>query len=165
MGLSPTTIAPFNSIRRMLRFTIIAVLRKQDKGDLDAAIVDFNRGIELNPKDAVAYSNRGNTKRDKGDLDGAILDYNHAIRLDPKYAYAYYDRGLAKKQKSDLDGAIVDYNRVIELDPKFAKAYLRPRRGQAKKGRSGVEHLATTIARRDRSEIRHCLPQSRQRQG
>ena len=28
--------------------------------DLDAAIVDFNRAIQLNPKDAVAYSNRGN---------------------------------------------------------------------------------------------------------
>ena len=56
----------------MLRFTIIAVLRKQAKGDFNAAIADFNRAIELNPKDAVAYSNRGNTKRDKGDLDGAI---------------------------------------------------------------------------------------------
>src|SRR5436309_1713742 len=68
--------------------------------DLDAAIVDFNRAIQLNPKDAVAYSNRGNTKRDKGDVDGAIVDYNRAIRLDSKYAIPYYSLALPKSRRT-----------------------------------------------------------------
>jgi tetratricopeptide (TPR) repeat protein len=96
---------------------------KIEKGDLDGAIADYNRAIELNPKDARAYYNRGIAKRAKGDLDGAIADFSRAIELDPKYAIAYNNRGIAKDDKGDLDGAIADYNRAIELDPKHAVAY------------------------------------------
>jgi len=96
---------------------------KIEKGDLDGAIADYNRAIELNPKDARAYYNRGIAKRAKGDLDGAIADFSRAIELDPKYAIAYNNRGIAKDDKGDLDGAIGDYNRAIELDPKHAVAY------------------------------------------
>ena len=104
---------------------------KIEKGDLDGAIADYNRAIELNPKDARAYYNRGIAKRAKGDLDGAIADFSRAIELDPKYAIAYNNRGIAKDDKGDLDGAIADYNRAIELDPKLAIAYNN--RGNAEK--------------------------------
>ncbi len=73
---------------------------KIEKGDLDGAIADYNRAIELNPKDARAYNNRGIAKRAKGDLDGAIADYNRAIELDPKLAIAYNNRGNAEKKLS-----------------------------------------------------------------
>ena len=96
---------------------------KIEKGDLDGAIADYNRAIELNPKDARAYYNRGIAKRAKRDLDGAIADFSRAIELDPKYAIAYNNRGIAKEARGDLDGAIADFNRAIELDPKLAVAY------------------------------------------
>ena len=54
---------------------------EQAKGDLDAAIVDYNRAIELDPKNSDTYNNRGAAKDAKGDLDGAIADYNRAIEL------------------------------------------------------------------------------------
>ena len=110
---------------------------KKAKGDLDGAIADYNRAIELDPKDASAYYNRGNAKKAKGDLDGAIADYNRAIELDPKLAIAYYNRGNAKDDKGDLDGAIADYNRAIELDPKYAIAYNN--RGFAKEARGDLD--------------------------
>jgi tetratricopeptide (TPR) repeat protein len=106
---------------------------KGDKGDLDGAIADYTRAIELDPKFTEAYYNRGLAKKHKGDLDGAIADYNRVIEInpnDPKYARAYCDRGVARRKKGDLDGAINDYNRTIELDPKYAIAYAN--RGNAK---------------------------------
>jgi lipoprotein NlpI len=96
---------------------------KQAKGDLDGAIADYSRSLELDPKNVSAYFDRGNAKGAKGDLDGAIADYNSTLELDPKNAHAYNNRGLTKQAKGDLDGAIADYNSTLELDPQSAYAY------------------------------------------
>ena len=54
---------------------------KQNKGDLDGAITDFTKVIELKPDDAAACFNRATAKQAKGDLDGAIVDRTKAIQL------------------------------------------------------------------------------------
>ena len=110
---------------------------KDDKGDLDGAIADYNRAIELDPKLAIAYNNRGNAEKAKGDLSGAIADYNRAIELDPKHASAYYNRGNVKDARGDLDGAIADFNLAIELDPKDADAYTN--RGRCKEAKGDLD--------------------------
>jgi lipoprotein NlpI len=92
-------------------------------GDLDAALADFNKAVELKPDNATAYDDRGIVKRAKGDLDGALADYNKCIELKPDDTYAYNNRGLLRKARGDLDGALADYNKSIELNPKFAGAY------------------------------------------
>jgi len=69
------------------------------KGDLDGAIADYSRVIDLTPRQAEAYSNRGSAKRAKGELDGAIADFNKAIESDPKQASAYNNRGAIKARR------------------------------------------------------------------
>jgi lipoprotein NlpI len=108
--------------------------RKVEKGYLNAAVADFNRTLQLNPKLAKAYDNRGLAKFSRGDLDGAMADFNSALQLDPKLAPAYEARGVAKEQKGDLDGAIADYNHAIELNPKLDGAYLNRGKAKAYKG-------------------------------
>jgi lipoprotein NlpI len=98
--------------------------------DLVSAIEDFSRALQLNPKDASAYRERGIAKLERRDFDGAVTDFNHTLQLDPKNAYAYESRGDAKEMKGDADGAIIDYNRALELNPKLAGAYAG--RGAAK---------------------------------
>ena len=51
--------------------------------------------IRLDPKNALAFRNRGVVYVYKGDNDRAIGDYNEAIRLDPKNAAAFRDRATA----------------------------------------------------------------------
>ena len=87
-------------------------------GNIDLAIADFTKAIELDPQYAVAYSNRGNAKRLKGDLDGSLADFDKAIELKPDFAGAYNNRGLTKRFKGDYDGAVADFTKAIELDPK-----------------------------------------------
>jgi tetratricopeptide (TPR) repeat protein len=92
-------------------------------GDMNGAIADLSRAIDLDPKSEPAVYRRGAFKLQKGDYDGAIADLTRAIELSPNTADYYSDRGLAKLRKRDNDGAIVDFTRAIELDAKNAIAY------------------------------------------
>ena len=98
-------------------------IEKGKQGDLDGAIADFNRAIELNPKDDAPYYNRAQAKRLKKDTAGAIADYTRAIELGSTNPAAYNNRGNARSENNDNDGAISDYTRAIELKPDYARAY------------------------------------------
>src|SRR6266496_2931178 len=118
---------------------------KKAVGDLDGAIADYDRAIQLDPKDAAIYNNRGLAKQEKGDLDAAIVDFNRAIQLNPKDAVACGNRGSAKRDKGDLDGAILDYNRGIELNPKYASAYYN--RAYAKQTKGDIDGAVADYTR------------------
>jgi Flp pilus assembly protein TadD len=95
----------------------------QSLGELDEAIDDYSRALELDPSNALAYNNRGIVWHRKDELENAIADYDRAIELDPEDAVAYNNRGLAWEEAGELDKAIDDYNRAIELDPEDATAH------------------------------------------
>jgi tetratricopeptide (TPR) repeat protein len=79
-----------------------------------------SRLLTSNPRNAVAYSNRGGAYYLKGDYHRAMADFDQAIKLDPKLALAYYDRGYAYNNKGDHERAIADLDRAITLNPKWA---------------------------------------------
>jgi tetratricopeptide (TPR) repeat protein len=82
-----------------------------NKGDMNGAIADYTKAIQLKPNDPGAYYNRGYLEFDKGDWTDAISDYSRAIALKPDWSEPYNNRGSAKQSKGDLDGAIVDYTK------------------------------------------------------
>src|SRR4030095_679139 len=88
-------------------------LRKQESGDLDGALADYDKALALEPRLADAYNNRANIKLQKGDLDGAIGDYSKAIELKPRSVETYFNRGVVRLQKGDNDGAIADFTSSI----------------------------------------------------
>ena len=96
----------------------------EQKEDTDRRIRGCTALIRQDPRDAVAYLNRGSAYGDKGDYDLSIADHTKAIELDPKDEVAYNNRGNAYGAKGDYDGAIADYSKAIELDPKAADAYM-----------------------------------------
>jgi tetratricopeptide (TPR) repeat protein len=111
-------------------------LAKQNLGDWDGAMADYNEAIRLDPNYSAAYDNRGNVKRQKGDLNGAIADINQAIRLNPKNAIAYFNRARVKEKHGDLDGAIADFNQAISLKPNYSSAYRD--RGEVKRKKGDI---------------------------
>ena len=94
------------------------------KGAFSAAIADYTRAIEANPKYKDAYCGRGVVKDAEGDRDGAIADYTRAIELDPKYADAYSRRADVWEKMKQYDSAIKDIQKAIKLEPKKGDYYL-----------------------------------------
>src|SRR5262249_39533433 len=112
-------------------------IEKAKNGELDGAIADFDRAIELNPKDDAPYYNRAQARRLKNDTAGAIADYTKAIELSSTNPAAYNNRGNARAENKDRDGAIADYTRAIELKPDYARAYYNRAMLKKEKGDAG----------------------------
>ena len=98
-------------------------LRQYEEGDLDKALADYNKAIELNPTFADAYLNRGNVYYDQSELDKALTDYNKSIELNPEEPLAYRNRGQVYHQQNERFQAVADYNKAIELDPLTGVVY------------------------------------------
>src|SRR5260221_500931 len=57
-----------------------------------AAISEFDKAIEINPRDADSYYNRGFIKWTLKKYQSAIADFDKAIEINPKLTIAYYNR-------------------------------------------------------------------------
>jgi tetratricopeptide (TPR) repeat protein len=88
---------------------------KERLGDLASAMTDFNRALEINPKNLAAYDARAWARFLKNDLAGAIADATRAIQLDPGSGRAYGTRGWARYCSGDTPGALEDCGKAINL--------------------------------------------------
>jgi tetratricopeptide (TPR) repeat protein len=83
----------------------------------DAAIADYTRALEINPKNAEAYANRALAKLEKGDIAGVLADDARALEIDPNSPDVHAGRALARQIHGDFSDALADYDKAIELNP------------------------------------------------
>ena len=117
----------------------------KNKGNLEQAISDYNKALEIDPNYANAYNNRGITYLNKGNFEQALFDCNKAIQLDPKSAFSCYNRGNTYKKKGNLEQAISDYSKAIEIKPDFALAYHN--RGSAYQEKGNLEQAISDYSK------------------
>ena len=108
----------------MLRPTSIGGGAYSDKGKFDLAIADYKKALEINPKSAEAYNNRGNAYFSKGKFDQAIADFNKALEINPRYAEAYYNRGNVYYLKKEYDKSWKNVKKAQELGYKIPSNFL-----------------------------------------
>jgi tetratricopeptide (TPR) repeat protein len=87
------------------------------------ALDAYSKAIELSPKDAMVYYNRGNANSKLGNYKQAVDDFDKAIALSPQNAAAYYNRGFAHSKLGNYKQAVDDFDKTIELNPQNAAAY------------------------------------------
>lgn len=107
-----------NDYRNWCKFWSLRV-----KGHPDESITHYNKAIELDPRDSLAYRCRGAAYLEKGQYDKAISDYNKAIKLNRWVALTYIRRGIAYDRKGQYNKAILDYNKAIEVNSNDPSAY------------------------------------------
>ncbi|MCK4739694.1 MAG: tetratricopeptide repeat protein [Deltaproteobacteria bacterium] len=83
----------------------------------------WNRTVELEPKAAVAYNNRGIIYERDNQYKLAFKDYKAALEIKPNYSNAHNNIGnmYSKKQKYSL--ALEHLSKAILIDSKYANAY------------------------------------------
>jgi tetratricopeptide (TPR) repeat protein len=118
--------------------------------DYDRAIDRFGRSIEENPREAVAYSNRGIAYAAKGDHGRAVADFSQAIRLTPGLAAPHVHRGNAYAAQGEYGRAIADYTDALGIDPRLAAAYAN--RGNAHAGRGDYARAVADLTEAVRLE-------------
>jgi len=96
---------------------------RKENGDLQGALQDYNKSLELKPNYVVGLTERADLLAKLGDNDGAMKDINYAIKLDPTIAVAYSNRGSIYQGMGNTKLALNDYNKAIILNPLLAEAY------------------------------------------
>jgi len=100
-----------------------------NKSNFDAAIDEYTKAIEADPKFVKAYVNRGIDREQKTQFDAAVADFTKAIEIDPANLQAHMSRGACRLRTNDIDGAVEDYTKLIEIDTRrmAQPAYYRNR--------------------------------------
>lgn len=91
-------------------------------GDFEQALPLWDQVLELEPRNAAAYSNRGNVRLALGDPDAAIADQTRAMQLAPAESDPHLNRGTAEEALQDWSAAASDYLWILERDPQDASA-------------------------------------------
>ena len=93
-------------------------------GETDRALSDYNEAIRIDPKEPLAYFERGvalaNRKREYG---RAIADFTTALDLTPNNVEALIRRGDAYGQIGEFARALADLNLAVKSSPDYQVAY------------------------------------------
>jgi tetratricopeptide (TPR) repeat protein len=96
------------------------------KGKLDEAILEYQKALEIKPKDAEAHRDLGNVFLKKGKLDEAVLEYQKALEIKPNFLGAHSNLAGALFQKGQMNEAVEQLQEALELRPeKGAEAAVR----------------------------------------
>ena len=109
------------------------------KGDLDAAIIDYTKVIELNASSVSSLLGRGGAYLTRDLFTLAIADFTKAIEIDPNNAAAYSLRGQAYEKKSEKEPALADFKKAFQLDPNNQAAKAAVEKWNAEQARIAME--------------------------
>ena len=94
-----------------------------DVGDIESALLAFERAVEINPALSESRANLGNIYLKKGQVTKAINEYQAALDINPNDAKTHNNLGNAYTQRGSLSYAVSEYSRAIMLDPNFVDGY------------------------------------------
>lgn len=89
--------------------------------ELQQILDDYDRIIELSPRMAVAWFNRGNILMEMENFDEAAQSYTKAVEIKGDFGEAYYNRGYIALKNGHQNEGIADLSKAGEMG--IARAY------------------------------------------
>ena len=129
-AIAATTSRPLSAITKRSRanpisvkLTLIWAIAYHQLGDLDRAVVAYQKEIALKPGSAEAYYNLGNTFKEQRLCDEAISCYRRAASMNPMLVEAFYNQASILEKKARFDEAIACLKQCIQFKPDWAEAH------------------------------------------
>ena len=93
-------------------------------GDVESAIVDYDRALEKAPDDEGTLIRRAQMLARSGKHESAIKDYTTVLRNNPRHHWARYCRAYSRRNSGQIDRADVDIRKSINLAPQHPRYYV-----------------------------------------
>ncbi len=109
----------------------------EEKGEYQEALVYYNRCIDENPDDKIAYHRRGFLKLTHLDINedvaiSALKDFDRCLRLDKGYTIAYFHRGITFGYLGNKTAAYINFKRVWQADSILGQDEFKKKYGVSK---------------------------------
>ena len=88
-----------------------------------AAIGCYDKALEIDPKNAVAWNNKGKSLNSLGRYEEALECCEKSLEIEPEGAYASGNKGISLDNLGRAVEAIECYDQVLAIDPKDASAW------------------------------------------
>ncbi|MFN9717192.1 MAG: tetratricopeptide repeat protein, partial [Planctomycetota bacterium] len=87
-----------------------------DRRKYDAALADYARALELDPKEPANWYQRGALYQIQQRWQDAEADFSKAIELDSNLAFGYMNRGVVRYRQGNRSGAEEDLMKARGID-------------------------------------------------
>lgn len=122
-------------------------------GDIDGAIAEFKRALQLDPENVNVQNSLGVCYGVREEFDKALECFENAVQLDPAEVMAVYNAGYVWMCRGDYDKALEYFRRAGQIDAtvfevafQTGRVYLLTRRPEKAR-----KYLEAAIERNDRS--------------
>jgi hypothetical protein len=108
--------------RHFNALNLLGVIAAQTN-DPRKAVQWFEKALNVDPKSAVAYGNRGSALHKLEQFDAALASFDQALAINPDQADALLNRGNLLKDLGQYHAALASYDRAIAVKPNYAEAF------------------------------------------
>jgi tetratricopeptide (TPR) repeat protein len=116
-------------------------------GNIQKAIEQYNRALEIRPAYADAQNNLGIALAQEGKLEEAIGHFKQAMQINPNLLQAHLNLGSALRQTGNIEDAIAQDRQAVRLRPDSAEAHrdLGASLLQGGAAEEGIGHLEESV--------------------
>lgn len=91
-------------------------------GDLNIALVFFDKVVKLQPKFAEGWNKRATVNYLLGNYDNSIEDIARTLWLEPRHFGALSGLGLVNRKIGRIDAAVIAFQNALKINPHLSGA-------------------------------------------
>jgi tetratricopeptide (TPR) repeat protein len=97
--------------------TLLGWIDSEIHGDMDSALKEYSKVVELRPDLPEAYNNLGVAQKRKGELKQAAKSFSKALEQRPDYSAALSNRGWTFAEQNKWTEARRDFDQALKVNP------------------------------------------------
>ena len=105
-----------------IEYAMLHGIHAMRSGELELALVFFNKIVKLEPKFAEGWNKRATVYYFLGKYDNSIEDIARTLLLEPQHFGAFSGLGLVNHKIGRIDAAVIAFQNALKIDPEFKEA-------------------------------------------